>query len=84
MLGIRSYLYVRTDAGVHAVRNAFIVHVPIEIADEGRRKLLNDWNEKVDGCAAGSLRILDFHPVSKGFCSRRNVSYRYNSARLVS
>ncbi|VBB32809.1 unnamed protein product [Acanthocheilonema viteae] len=73
----------RTDAGVHAIRNAFIMQIPIENADEGKNNLLDDWNHKANECIGGSLRILDFHTVSKGFCSRRNVSYRKYKYRLA-
>lgn len=67
----------RTDAGVHAIRNAFIMQIPIRNADEGKSNLLDEWNHKANECIGTSLRVLDFHTVSRGFCSRRNVSYRY-------
>ncbi|VDN20737.1 unnamed protein product [Gongylonema pulchrum] len=67
----------RTDVGVHAARNAFIVQIPIENADREKHRLLDGWNRKIHEYATGSLRILDFHSVSRGFCSRRNVSYRF-------
>lgn len=73
----------RTDAGVHALRNAFIVQIPVANADIAKSDLLNDWNQKANESIGGSLRVLDFHKVSKGFCSRRNVSYRKYKYRLA-
>ncbi|EJD75773.1 hypothetical protein LOAG_17137 [Loa loa] len=73
----------RTDAGVHAIRNAFIMQIPIGNVDEDKSNLLDDWNHKTKECIGTSLRVLDFHAVSKGFCSRRNVSYRKYKYRLA-
>ncbi|VDP16780.1 unnamed protein product [Onchocerca flexuosa] len=73
----------RTDAGVHAMRNAFIMQIPIGNADEDKNSILNDWNQRINECIGTSLHVLDFHTVSKGFCSRRNVSYRKYKYRLA-
>uniref|UniRef100_A0A915PTW7 tRNA pseudouridine synthase n=1 Tax=Setaria digitata TaxID=48799 RepID=A0A915PTW7_9BILA len=73
----------RTDAGVHALRNAFIMQIPIGNADENKSNLLYDWNRKASEITGGSLRVLDFHTVSKGFCSKGNVSYRKYKYRLA-
>ncbi|VDK67968.1 unnamed protein product [Litomosoides sigmodontis] len=73
----------RTDAGVHAIRNAFIMQIPIGNADGSKSNLIDNWNKKADECIGASLRVLDFHTVSNGFCSRRNVSYRKYKYRLA-
>ncbi|MCP9265372.1 IMP dehydrogenase [Dirofilaria immitis] len=73
----------RTDAGVHAIRNAFIMQIPIENADKDKSNILDDWNYRINKSIGTSLRILDFHTISKGFCSRRNVSYRKYKYRLA-
>lgn len=69
----------RTDRGVHALRNAIIIQVPLEygILDQRKDTLLAEWNSIAEQCKPKALQILDFHTVSPGFSARRNVSYRF-------
>uniref|UniRef100_A0A8R1HLQ1 Uncharacterized protein n=1 Tax=Caenorhabditis japonica TaxID=281687 RepID=A0A8R1HLQ1_CAEJA len=78
----------RTDAKVHAIRNAVICQVPLEFAEldktpEIKRKFMGKWSELVNSANPGAMRILDAHSVSAGFCVRRNVAYRKYTYRLA-
>ncbi|VDM33218.1 unnamed protein product [Toxocara canis] len=67
-----------TDRGVHAVRNAVMVQIPLQygILDERKSTLIPEWNSIADQCNPRAMEFLDFHSVSPGFCARRNVSCR--------
>ncbi|CAI5448500.1 unnamed protein product [Caenorhabditis angaria] len=78
----------RTDAKVHAVRNAVICQVPLEFAnfDETaviKNEYMKRWENIVETVNPGSLKIRDVHRVSAGFCVRRNVGYRIYTYRLA-
>lgn len=78
----------RTDARVHAIRNAIICQVPLEHAkldetEKTKEKFMKEWSETIEKVNPGSLTIKDVHRVSAGFCVRRNVSYRRYTYRLA-
>ncbi|MFH4976826.1 hypothetical protein AB6A40_003535 [Gnathostoma spinigerum] len=74
----------RTDAGVHACRNSIIVQLPQHYGNLEDRKegVLSLLNQVIRCCNPASMKILDFHKVSPGFCVRRNVSYRHYVYRI--
>ncbi|RCN51280.1 cullin family protein [Ancylostoma caninum] len=72
----------RTDAGVHALRNALICQVPLEYGNldstpEDKTSWITKWNATIETFAPGAMKVLDLHNVSPGFCVRRHVAYRY-------
>lgn len=78
----------RTDASVHALRNALICQVPMEFASldsTSEKKILHltKWNSTIDDFCPGAMKVLDLHGVSPGFCVRRHVSYRRYTYRLA-
>lgn len=78
----------RTDAKVHAIRNAVICQVPLKYAEldrtpEIKMGHIKRWNNVINTVNPGSLEIRDFHSVSAGFCIRRSVSYRKYTYRLA-
>ncbi|VDM65096.1 unnamed protein product [Strongylus vulgaris] len=78
----------RTDAGVHALRNALICQVPLELATldatiENKNSCLRKWNRTIDMFAPGAMKVNDLHSVSAGFCVRRHVAYRKYTYRLA-
>uniref|UniRef100_A0A0M3IEY7 tRNA pseudouridine synthase n=1 Tax=Ascaris lumbricoides TaxID=6252 RepID=A0A0M3IEY7_ASCLU len=81
---LKSSAASRTDRGVHALRNAIIIQVPLEygILDQRKDTLLAEWNSIAEQCKPKALQILDFHTVSPGFSARRNVSYRCYKYRV--
>lgn len=74
----------RTDAGVHALRNAMITQIPTQygVLDDKRESYLSEWNTVAEKCVPGGVRFLDAHSVSPGFCARRNVGYRRYKYRI--
>jgi tRNA pseudouridine(38-40) synthase len=44
---------------------------------------LFEMNGLLDLATQGTLKVIDFHSVSPGFCSRRHVTYRHYAYRLV-
>ncbi|KHJ88456.1 hypothetical protein OESDEN_11748 [Oesophagostomum dentatum] len=78
----------RTDAGVHALRNALICQVPLEYANldstsENKCSFLRKLNTSVGEFAPGAMEVMDLHSVSAGFCVRRHVAYRKYTYRLA-
>ncbi|VDO88129.1 unnamed protein product [Heligmosomoides polygyrus] len=79
----------RTDAGVHALRNALIFQAPNEIGsldsptDSKAAMHLRQWNEAIREFSPGAMKVLDMHGVSPGFCIRRHVAYRRYTYRLA-
>ncbi|EPB74347.1 cullin family protein [Ancylostoma ceylanicum] len=66
----------RTDAGVHALRNALICQVPLEFANlDSTPENKTSW--------LSAMKVLDLHNVSPGFCVRRHVAYRKYTYRLA-
>ncbi|KAK0398891.1 hypothetical protein QR680_002798 [Steinernema hermaphroditum] len=85
--GVKMAPSSRTDAGVHALRNTALVHIPLEnrtLLDtrEKQKNHLKQWNELIKQCNTG-LELMDVHAVAPGFCARRNVSYRRYVYRLA-
>lgn len=78
----------RTDSKVHAIRNSVICQVPVDFSDIDKTPAIKashmkKWQDIVDASNPGSLKILDVHSVSAGFCIRRSVSYRKYTYRLA-
>ncbi|KIH44736.1 hypothetical protein ANCDUO_25236, partial [Ancylostoma duodenale] len=78
----------RTDAGVHALRNALICQVPLEYGNldstsDDKASWLTKWNATIETFAPGAMKVLDLHNVSPGFCVRRHVAYRKYTYRLA-
>ncbi|KHJ79997.1 hypothetical protein OESDEN_20338 [Oesophagostomum dentatum] len=78
----------RTDAGVHALRNALICQVPLEYANldstsENKCSFLRKLNTSVREFAPDAMEVMDLHGVSAGFCVRRHVAYRKYTYRLA-
>ncbi|KAL6725646.1 hypothetical protein Aduo_007685 [Ancylostoma duodenale] len=78
----------RTDAGVHALRNALICQVPLEYGNldstpADKASWLTKWNATIETFAPGAMKVLDLHNVSPGFCVRRHVAYRKYTYRLA-
>ncbi|KAK6057387.1 hypothetical protein COOONC_05097 [Cooperia oncophora] len=86
---IRRYImFIRTDAGVHALRNAVICQVPTEYAVfdtsvENKNQYINKWNTAIEEFAPGALKVLDLNSVAAGFCIRRHVAYRKYTYRIA-
>uniref|UniRef100_A0A914X1G0 tRNA pseudouridine synthase n=1 Tax=Plectus sambesii TaxID=2011161 RepID=A0A914X1G0_9BILA len=80
----------RTDAGVHALRNAVTADLPVHFTPVPSIRDPNDctqwkkcWNEALEDYGfADSLKILDVHPVATGFNGRYHVAYRKYVYRL--
>ncbi|VDL79955.1 unnamed protein product [Nippostrongylus brasiliensis] len=78
----------RTDAHVHALRNALVCQVPVELASldatkESKRYFMNNWNDNIEDFCPGGMKVLDLHSISAGFCVRRHVAYRKYTYRLA-
>uniref|UniRef100_A0A7I4YHH6 tRNA pseudouridine synthase n=1 Tax=Haemonchus contortus TaxID=6289 RepID=A0A7I4YHH6_HAECO len=78
----------RTDAGVHALRNALICQVPTEYANldstvEDKLKHINRWNSAIEEFSPGGMKVLDLNRVAAGFCIRRHVAYRKYTYRIA-
>ena len=73
--------FFRTDAHVHALRNAIICQVPLERATldetpETRKGTIASLNKRIQKAHGEGLTVLDVQKVSAGFCIRRSVEYR--------
>ncbi|VDO19967.1 unnamed protein product [Haemonchus placei] len=78
----------RTDAGVHALRNALICQVPTEYATldssiENKLKHISKWNSAIEEFSPGGMKVLDLNRVAAGFCIRRHVAYRLLSEHVM-
>ncbi|KAK6031779.1 cullin family protein [Ostertagia ostertagi] len=79
---------LRTDAGVHALRNAVICQVPVEYATldsslETKNRHIRMWNSAIDEFSPGSMKVLGLNSVAAGFCIRRHVAYRRYTYRIA-
>ncbi|CAI4223510.1 unnamed protein product [Auanema sp. JU1783] len=78
----------RTDAGVHAIRNAVVCRIPMKASlslenAQTKEKFLDHCNSTMDLAVKDGMKLLNFDHVSPHFCVRRHVSYRRYTYRIA-